>query len=154
MKVPDALAALIRPAEPDRPMDQAFPLLTVDGAGYPHVALLASAQLGVDDSAAVLIVSVWGTNTRANLTRDGHATLLAVDGIALHIAKLDVVAIVETDDRAGFALGVTSYRLDSARTALHPMLFARSDALVAAERWDKDTEVLARLRQELSGPSS
>jgi hypothetical protein len=28
------------------------------------------------------------------------------------------------------------------------MMFARSDALMAAERWDKDTEVLARLRAE------
>jgi hypothetical protein len=148
MNVPDTLAALIRPAAPDEPMDQAFPLLTVDAAGYPHVALLASAQLGVDVALTVVLASVAGTTTRANLSRDRRATLLAVDGIALHIAKVDVVATVETDDRAGFALAVTSYRLDSAGTALHPMMFARSDALMAAERWDKDTEVLARLRAE------
>jgi hypothetical protein len=154
MNVPDTLAALIRPAAPDQPMDQAFPLLTVDAAGYPHVALLASTQLGVDDPLTLLLASVAGTTTRANLSRDRRATLLAVDGIALHIAKLDVVFIAETDDRAGFALRVVAYRLDSAGTALHPMMFARSDELVAAERWDKDTEVLARLRQELSGPSS
>lgn len=149
MNVPEALAELIRPASADRPVDQAFPLLTVDAAGYPHAALLASAQLGVDATSSVLLASVAGTNTRANLTRDRRATLLAVDGVALHVAKVDVVATVETDDRAGFALRVASYRLDSAGTALHPMLFARSEELVAAERWDRDTEVLARLRGQL-----
>jgi hypothetical protein len=152
VNVPEALAELIRPAEAARPLDQAFPLLTVDESGYPHVALLASAQLGVDAGASVLLASVAGTNTRANLVRDRRATLLAVDGVALHVTKVDVVATVEGDDRTGFALQVASYRLDSAGTALHPMLFARSDELVAAERWDKDTAILGRLRDELGRP--
>lgn len=146
MNVPETLAALIHPAAPDRQLDQAFPLLTVDAAGYPHVALLASAQLGVNAAGSVLLASVAGTNTRANLARDRRATLLAVDGAALHVAKIDVVGTVETDDRAGFALAVASYRLDTAGTALHPMLFARSDELMAAERWDRDSDVLDRLR--------
>ena len=151
MSVPDRFVALIRPAAPECPLDQAFPLLTVDEAGYPHVALLASAQLGVDAAASVVLASVAGANTRRNLARNRRATLLAADGVALHIAKLDVVATVETNDRFGVALQIAAYRLDSAGTALHPMLFARSEELMAAERWDKDTEVLDRLRAELTG---
>ena len=149
MNIPEDLAELIRPAGDEQEFDQAFPLVTVDAAGYPHVALLAAAQLGVDDAAALILASVAGANTRRNLERDRRATLLAVDGMALHVAKLDVVTDVEVPDRAGFALRLESHKRDSAGTALHPMLFARSTELVAAERWDTDALVLDRLRNML-----
>lgn len=149
MDVPEDLVALIRPAADEQEFDQAFPLVTVDAAGFPHVALLAAAQLDVDDAARWILASVAGPNTRRNLDRERRATLLAVDGIALHVAKLTVVSSVEAPDRAGYALRLEAHKRDSAGTALHPMLFARSAELVAAERWDTDAVVLDRLRNML-----
>lgn len=159
MTVPQDLAVLIRPAADEQGLeqrfeqgfDQAFPLVTVDPVGYPHVALLAAAQLGLDDTATLILASVAGTNTRHNLERDRRATLLAVDGMALHVAKLRVVSSLDVLDRAGFVLRLESHKRDSAGTALRPMLFARSDELIAAERWDTDALVLDRLRNMLRG---
>ena len=70
------LAILYTQPGPDGEFDQAIPLLTVDKAGFPHVALLSRGQLRPGRHDGELLASVWGPGTRANLlARAGAARL-------------------------------------------------------------------------------
>src|SRR5258708_7689403 len=66
-----------------------FPLLTVDASGWPHVALLSAGEvLAVGESE--LRLALWpGSETTANLTRDGRGTLMVIAGAAAFYLELE-----------------------------------------------------------------
>src|SRR5258708_5563009 len=66
-----------------------FPLLTVDASGWPHVALLSAGEvLAVGESE--LRLALWpGSETTANLTRDGRGTLMVIAGATAFYLELE-----------------------------------------------------------------
>jgi hypothetical protein len=139
-----ALARLLEPwPEPDR-AEQAFPFVTVDEAGFPHVLLLCTAELL--PAGDTLLVAVASATARANLARTGTATLIAADGTAAHYAKLRVRA---TEEHAGFACltcEVVWHKRDSLGIPLRPMEFHATPAIAANERWAETRAALVALR--------
>ena len=148
-RLPATVVALLA-AEPgpDVSFDQAIPLLTVDSAGYPHVALLSRGQLRVSPGGSELLAVVAGTRTRANLLNSRRATVMVVSGQTAYYLKLDVCATVEDAGRLGAVLRPRRCLADSVGVDLAPMAFRRSADLAARERWDDDARVLDLLERE------
>jgi len=142
--LPDAVARLLAaPPEVGDPA-QAFPFLTVDEAGYPHVALLSARELAVAGDGALLVV-LMGMTTSANLQRTGAATLVAVEGTTAHSMKLRRRTSVDEGDLLGFVLDPVDHKADSLGIALAPISYVASEELARLERWDRTAELLARL---------
>jgi len=135
MTVPAALAGLLdgRPTVGTR--EQAFMFLTVDQAGFPHVALLSRAELAV----------VAGRRTRANLERDGRAGLVAVEGTTAHYAKLRVVRTIDAGESIGCAMTLAGYQADTLGIPLSPVSFVTTAGLARLEDWAASDRLLRRL---------
>src|SRR5262249_29532951 len=127
-----ALAILHAQPGPDGEFDQAIPLLTVDSAGFPHVALLSRDQLRPGRPDGEPFASVWGPGTRANLLATRRATVVLIAAQAAYYLKLSVVRTVEHAGRLGAMLRVAGCTTDSAGVDLSPLGFRRSAEL--AER--------------------
>src|ERR1044072_1114798 len=95
MSVPVELALLLEGWPRPEQDEQAFPFVTVDEDGFPHVMLLCTAELVATPDRSALLVAVASLNARANLARRGVATLIAADGAAAHYAKLRVLDVEE-----------------------------------------------------------
>jgi hypothetical protein len=145
--IPEAALAILR-ARPDSAFDQAVPLLTVDEAGFPHVALLSRAQLRAGRDPAELLAAVWGPGTRANLLARGRATVVLVSGQDAFYLKLTVVSTVEHAQRLGVVLRVAGCTTDSAGVDLSPLGFRFSAELAEREGWAADAEVLDLLEEQ------
>jgi len=145
MRLPDELARLLagRPVPGQR--EQAFPFLTVDAAGYPHVALLSRAELDVGPAQASVLAVVASRRTRENLARDGRAGLIAIAGLTAHYAKLRVTRSVEAGDLLGCELELSEYKADSLGIPLSPAEFMASAELAALENWQRSEAVLRLL---------
>lgn len=143
--VPEPLARMLhgRPAAGQR--EQAFPFLTVDGAGYPHVALLSRAELGVSRDGREVLAVIASTRTVANLGRDGRAGLIAVEGTTAHYAKLGVTRTIAGGAVTGYAMTVTEHKADSLGIALTPVTFTPTEELASLEHWDASDALLGRL---------
>lgn len=133
MGTPAELAALLEPWPLPERDEQAFPFLTVDTEGFPHVTLLCTAEL-LPHGDRVLVAVASGT-ARANLARTGTATLIAADGIAAHYAKLAVRASEEHDAFTCYACEISWYKRDSLNIPLHPMVFRATEEIAGAELW-------------------
>src|SRR5262245_49186078 len=145
--VPDQLAELLEGAPEVDADEQAFPFLTVDDQGFPHVALLSRSELDVQPGRAEVLAAVGSPRTRANLRRDGRAGLVAVGGTVAHYAKLRVTRSLELDGLLGCALEVVEHKGDSLGIPLQPIGFRTSAEVARAERW----EASARLLRALAG---
>jgi hypothetical protein len=145
MRLPEELARLLagRPVPGGR--EQAFPFLTVDEAGYPHVALLSRAELGVGPAQATVLAVVASRRTRQNLARDRRASLIAISGTTAHYAKLRVVRTVEAGGLLGCELEVAEHKADSIGIPLSPVRFTATAELAAAENWELSEAVLRTL---------
>jgi len=142
--VPAELALLLETwPQPDRD-EQAFPLVTVDENGFPHVMLLCTAELLATADRGALLVAVVSATARANLARDGAATLIAADGSAAHYTKLRVHETTEHDGFAVFTCHVAHYKRDSLGIPLHPMGFRATKAVAESERWTRTRAALSR----------
>jgi hypothetical protein len=135
-----------------RPTSQAFPLLTVDAGGRPHVCLLCAAQLAVLADRQEIALSIAGRTTCENLRARPVATLVAIGGTTAHYLKGTVVRDVTVEGRAGFVLHVDDHKADSAGVELSPVLFRFSPELAIEERWSRDAAVLRALAGAGSGP--
>jgi Pyridoxamine 5'-phosphate oxidase len=113
---------------------QAFPLLTVDDAGFPYVSLISRAELRVRNDGALLI-AVRGNNTRANLKRDGRAGLIAIGGDTAHYLTLKLLGNSDQGRFEGFVLEVLGHRRDSLGIALSPVGYTVTPELAARESW-------------------
>lgn len=148
MRIPDqALFAMSGDRDVLHAEHQAFPLLTVDDEGYPHVCLLASEQFVVEPSGEHIAVSIAGRGTAANLKARGKATLVAVEGQVAHYVKCRVVDAEVVEGREGFMLEVHGYKADSAGVDLRSLAFRFSAQLAIEERWSRDRAVLAAVRR-------
>ena len=92
MTVAPAVAALLAGTPEIGTQEQAFPFVTVDAEGFPHAALLSRMEVEIGPGNADLRAAVRSTRTRANLDRDGRATLIAVEGRTAHYVKLRLCA--------------------------------------------------------------
>jgi hypothetical protein len=138
------LAALLRGSAAIEHDEQGFVFLTIDEHGYPNPALLSRAELDVSATGSVLAV-VASTRTKANLLRDGKATLIAVHGTVAHYAKLRVVARVEESGLLGVVCAVVEHKRDSLGIALTPITFHTSETIAALEHWETSSRVLQAL---------
>jgi hypothetical protein len=143
--VPDELAALLEGAPGVDADEQAFPFLTVDEGGFPHVALLSRSELDVAPGRTEVLVAVGSPRTRANLRRDGRAGLIAVGGTVAHYAKLRVVRRIELHGLLGCALAVVEHKGDSLGIPLRPIGFRTSAEIARLERWEASAQVLRAL---------
>jgi hypothetical protein len=149
--VPEELAQLLRGAPEIGVHEQAFPFLTVDGDGYPHVALLSRSELDVGPGQKEVLVAVGSPRTRANLRRDGRAGLVAVAGTVAHYAKLQITRSIEMEGLLGCALEVVEHKGDSLGIALEPIGFWTSAEVARLERWDASALVLRALAGQTVG---
>jgi hypothetical protein len=147
--IPEPALAVLRTAPgPDTAFDQAIPLLTVDDAGFPHVALLSRGQLRAGQNPAELLAAVWGPGTRANLLARRRATVVLVSGQAAFYLKLTVASTVEHAQRLGVVLRAAGCTTDSAGVDLSPLGFRFSAELAEREGWAADAEVLDLLEKQ------
>ncbi len=144
ISVPSELALLLETwPRPDRD-EQAFPFVTVDEDGFPHVMLLCTAELLATPDRGALLVAIASRNARANLARTGVATLIAADGIAAHYAKLRVHDTEEHDRFTVYTCHVAHYKRDSLGIPLRPMDFHATKEVAESERWASTRAALAR----------
>jgi hypothetical protein len=145
-EIPEPALAILR-AEPgpDAEFDQAIPLLTVDKAGFPHVALLSRGQLRAGRGPGELLAAVWGPGTTANLRATRRATVVLIGGQVAYYLKLSVVSTVEHAARLGVVLRLAGCSTDTAGVDLSPLGFRHSAELAEREGWDADAQVLALL---------
>ena len=147
MDVPAELLSLLsgRPDVGER--EQAFPFLTVDENGFPHVALLSRAEIEVAGAAEILAV-VASKRTCANLRRDGRAGLIAVNGTVASYAKLRVARMIEVGNLLGCGLVVTEYKSDSLGIPLQPISFVATADIAQMESWDASERLLRNLADQ------
>jgi hypothetical protein len=150
MNVPSELALLLETwPRPDQD-EQAFPFVTVDQDGFPHVMLLCTAELLATDDRGALLVAVASANARANLARNGIATLIAADGAAAHYAKLRVRDTEEHDHFTVYTCALAHYKRDSLGIPLRPMDFHATQEIAENERWAGTQAALTRRRNDAS----
>ncbi len=131
--------------------EAAFPLLTVDDEGFPHVCLLSRAELEAD--AGEVRVVIASRRTRANLERNGHACLLVVEGTTAHYVKLTLDRAHAVEDRIAIAFSPADHRADSLGISLTPIGYVPTDDLSGLERWDLSARGLAELRDQRASGS-
>jgi hypothetical protein len=148
-RLSDAVAGLLAQPPEVGERAQAFPFLTVDDRGLPHVALLSARELAVDDEGS-LLVALMGMTTGANVQRSGTATLLAVEGTTAHSVKLRLRRIVDDGDLLGLVLEPVDHKADSLGVDLAPISYVATQELAMLERWDRTAALLARLGERKS----
>jgi hypothetical protein len=135
MNVPAELALLLETwPRPDHD-EQAFPFVTVDEDGYPHVMLLCTAELLATNDRGAILVAVASATAQANLARTGRATLIAADGAAAHYAKLRVRGTEDHGHFTVYTCELTHYKRDSLGIPLRPMDFHATKEIAESERW-------------------
>lgn len=145
MTVPADLARLLTGRPDADGAEQAFPFLTVDEAGFPHVALLSRAELDVTPDGSDVIAVIASSRTRANLGRDGRAGLIAIGGIVAHYAKLSVTRAIDTPAALGCVLRVTEHKADSLGIPLSPIGFVTTAEIARMEDWDASERLMRQL---------
>jgi hypothetical protein len=143
--VPEPLARLLDGRPAVGRAEQAFPFLTVDDAGFPHVALLSRAEIGVSRDGREVLAVIASQRTRANLERDGRAGLIAIEGTTAHYAKLTVTRTIKAGGLAGCAMNVAGHKADSLGIPLTPVTFTTTEEIARLENWDAAAGLLARL---------
>jgi hypothetical protein len=143
--VPSELALLLATwPRPDRD-EQAFPFVTIDENGFPHVMLLCTAELLATDDREALLVAIASQTARANLARTPVATLIAADGAAAHYTKLRVHAAIAHDGFTVYTCHIAHHKRDSLGIPLRPMDFHATKEIADAERWTSTRAALTRL---------
>ena len=140
--VPSVVAEVLRGHPAVGSTEQAFPFLTVDPAGFPHVCLLSRAELDVvDDEIRAVIAS---TRSAANLERSGLATLLAISGSTSHYLKLRMQRHRSAGGVLTAAFAVADHIVDSLGIPLTPitcLVPENLDVLEARQRSRRRDEV-------------
>jgi hypothetical protein len=147
MTVPGELARLLTGRPDIGAAEQAFPFLTVDEAGFPHAALLSRAEVDVTPDGGAVLAVIASRRTRANITRDEHAGLIAVAGTTAHYVKLSVLRAIETPAAIGCVMRVTEHKADSLGIPLSPIGFVTTPEIAHLEDWDASQQLLSRLAE-------
>lgn len=131
--------------------EQAFPFLTVDEKGFPHVALLSRAEVEISPDGSEILAVVASERTQANLRRDGRASLIAVDGTVASYVKLRVVRMLDAGQVLGCAMTVAEYKADSLGIPLEPISFVTTAEIAQMESWDASERLLRDLADPARG---
>ena len=140
MDLPQAVTSLLSGLPAHGQAEQAFPFLTVDEAGFPHVCLLSRAQ--VEPHQAGLLALVGSRRTRANLLRAGAATLIAVTPTAAHYCKLLMTRSIEEPWALAAAFDLVEHKVDPSPVPLTPLTYVPNAEVEAAEQWERGVAML------------
>jgi hypothetical protein len=151
LKVPEQLARLLAGSPGVGQHEQAFPFLTVDEHGFPHVALLSRSELAVAPGGGEILAALYSTRTRANLGREGRAGLIAIGPTTAHYAKLRVTRSIELEGLFGCALEPVEVKDDSYGIPLEPIGFVTTEQIAAMDRWEVSARVLHALAERAAG---
>jgi hypothetical protein len=151
MRVPDQLAELLAGSPGVGQHEQAFPFLTVDEHGYPHVALLSRSELAVGPGAGEILAAIYSPHTRANLGRDGRAGLIAIGADTAYYAKLRLTRTMALEGLFGCALEPVEVKDDSYGIPLEPIGFVTTEQVAAMDRWEVSARLLRALAQGADG---
>ena len=143
--LPQAVADLVTGKPGLDEVEQAFPLLTTDPLGFPHVALLSRAEIEVNGDRSRVLAALASTRTRKNLLRTGRATVVAISGTTAHYAKLALVAHLEAPGLLGCEFSVEDTIADSLGIDISPIMFRTSAELAQSENWVRAGELLDTL---------
>ncbi len=139
MNVPEVVVELLAGRPSIGTTEQAFPLVTVDSEGFPHVCLLSRMELDVvGDEVRAVIAS---RRTGANLERSGHATLIAIAGTTAHYLKLRLERQARVEGVLAAALAVVDHVADSLGITLSPITYTVPEGLDAREDWQRTQRV-------------
>jgi hypothetical protein len=141
--LPQAVAALLSGLPARGRAEQAFPVLTIDDAGFPHVCLLSRAQLQPTPTGLMALVS--SRRTRTNLLSRGVATLIAVTPAAAHYCKLQLTESIEQTWALAAAFELVEHTVDRSPVPLTPATYVPTAKLEAAEQWDRGLALLRLL---------
>lgn len=150
VKVPEDLATLLEGRPDTGAAEQAFPFLTVDDAGYPHVALLSRAELDVRADRAAILAVVASVRTRVNLRRDGRAGLIVIGGTVAHYAKMRVWSLHEDEGVLGSVLEVVGHKRDTFGIPLTPIGFRTTEQVATADDWQRSARLLNDLASKVA----
>jgi hypothetical protein len=109
------------------------------------VTLLSRAELDISPDRSAVLAVVASIRTRANLERDGRATLIAIGGATAHYAKLRVTRSITGDGALGCRLAVAGHKADSVGIPLSPAGFTATARIGRVERWPDSRRLLASL---------
>lgn len=148
--LPTTLQSLWNGQELEHKQHLAMPLLTISEDGYPHQAMVSAGEVLVVDEQTLRIALWTGTNTTANLLRDGKALLtVVVDGVS-YALRLQAEALPELPDaaypRARFQARIQHIREDVAKYAelLTGVTYRLHEPEQVLERWRLTLEELRR----------
>lgn len=152
MNVPKEVADLLRGWPQPGHHEQAFPIVTVDDGGYPHVALLSRSEMDVAPGHVAVLAVIGSQRTRANLARDPKATLIATGATSAYYFKLRLVRSIEEEGAMGCLFEGVEFKEDSLGIPLTAMGFEATDDIARMERWERSGRILQRLAAEAEGP--
>jgi hypothetical protein len=139
MNVPDVVIELLAGHPGIGTTEQAFPFVTVDPEGFPHVCLLSRMELDViGDEVRAVIAS---RRTGANLERSGQATLIAVAGMTAHYVKLRLARQARVEGVLAAALVAVDHVADSLGITLSPITYIVPEGLDEREDWHRTLRV-------------
>lgn len=148
MNVPKEIADLLRGWPQPGHHEQAFPLVTVDARGYPHVALLSRSEMDVAPDEVAVLAVIGSERTRANLARSGKATLIATGATSAYYLKLQLGRSIEEEGAMGCTFEAVEFKEDSLGIPLTAMGFEATDDIARMERWERSGRILRRLAEE------
>lgn len=148
LRVPHQVVDLLRGFPVPGSNEQAFPLITVDDNGYPHVALLSRSEMDVVPGELALLAVVGSPRTRNNLTRDGRAGLIAIGAYSAYYLKLQLAQSIEDEGVMGCAFSPIEFKEDSLGIPLVPIGFHATADVARMERWEVSARLLTRVAQE------
>jgi hypothetical protein len=145
LDVPEPVAELVTGRPGVDETEQAFPFLTTDPAGFPHVALLSRSEVEVSADRRRLVAAVASRRTSQNILRTGRTTLVVLGGTTAHYVKLELVGHHQAPGLLGCELAVVDAVADSLGIELSPILFRTSAELARSEHWDRTAELLSMM---------
>jgi hypothetical protein len=147
MNVPPGLAELLAGRPLVGAQEQAFPFLTVDDDGFPHVALLSRAEMEMGGNGREILAVIASPGTCHNVLRDGRAAFIAIGGTSAHYTKLILRRTLEAEGFLCCAFEVTHHKADSLGIPIDPIRFPASTVVAEVERWEVTERLLAQLAQ-------
>ncbi|WP_322906349.1 pyridoxamine 5'-phosphate oxidase family protein [Paenibacillus campi] len=148
--LPPVLCELWNGQNLEHKQHMAMPLITVSEDGYPHQAIVSVGEVLVMN-AYTLRIALWtGTQTTANLLRDGRALLTVVIGGSSYALRLRASVLSELPDaaypRVRFTAQIEHVREDIAKYAelLTGVTYRLHEPVQVVQRWQLTLDELRK----------
>jgi len=145
MNVPGEIRDMLHGRPQVGAAEQAFPFLTVDAEGFPHVALLSRAELDPGARPQAVLAVVHSAGPRANVLRSRRALLVSIAGATAHYSKLALTRSIEAEGFLVCAFEMVADKADTIGVPIEPTLFPASERVAAIERWDVTERLLSMI---------